>query len=200
MIQIHFLLAFLWFLFCFSHSFFADNRVKKIITTCFSMLPGFYRLLYNCFAIVFLTGIIIFHFRVKSPLVYSQNSFSVILSMLFMSTGLAVMISCIKEYFKQHSGFYHQSDLPTLITEGMHKRVRHPLYSGTFLFVIGIAFLFPYSKNWLASAIIIFYTVVGTIFEERKLILQFGDAYRQYKRTVPKFIPKRSLVNNKNRR
>ena len=200
MIQIHFLLAFLWFLFCFSHSFFADNGVKKIITGCLSMTSAYYRLLYNCFTIVFLTGIIIFHFRVESPLVYSQNSFSVVLSMLFMCTGLAVMLSCIKEYFKQHSGFYNQSYLPTLITEGMHQRVRHPLYSGTFLFVIGIAFFFPYSKNWLACAIIILYTVVGSIFEERKLILQFGDAYRQYKRTVPKFIPKISLVNNKNRR
>jgi methanethiol S-methyltransferase len=33
------------------------------------------------------------------------------------------------------------------------------------------------------------YLVIGTLLEERKLILEFGDKYRLYQRQVSMFIP-----------
>jgi len=33
------------------------------------------------------------------------------------------------------------------------------------------------------------YLYVGTFFEERRLVHEFGDAYREYQRQVPRLIP-----------
>jgi protein-S-isoprenylcysteine O-methyltransferase Ste14 len=33
------------------------------------------------------------------------------------------------------------------------------------------------------------YLVIGTLLEERKLVLEFGDKYREYQRQVSMFIP-----------
>jgi protein-S-isoprenylcysteine O-methyltransferase Ste14 len=33
------------------------------------------------------------------------------------------------------------------------------------------------------------YIIIGCILEERKLLAEFGDAYRQYQRQVPMLVP-----------
>jgi protein-S-isoprenylcysteine O-methyltransferase Ste14 len=37
------------------------------------------------------------------------------------------------------------------------------------------------------------YLVIGTLLEERKLVLEFGDKYKLYQRQVSMFIPLRWL-------
>jgi protein-S-isoprenylcysteine O-methyltransferase Ste14 len=38
------------------------------------------------------------------------------------------------------------------------------------------------------------YLYVGTFFEERRLVAEFGDDYREYQRQVPRLIPWRGRV------
>jgi protein-S-isoprenylcysteine O-methyltransferase Ste14 len=33
------------------------------------------------------------------------------------------------------------------------------------------------------------YTIIGAYFEERKLLLEFGDAYAEYRRKTPMLVP-----------
>jgi methanethiol S-methyltransferase len=76
---------------------------------------------------------------------------------------------------------------PQLVTNGLHRFVRHPLYT-TSLIVLYLAS--PMSLNWLAFAISCnVYFFVGSIFEERKLVREFGDAYRAYQQRVPRLLP-----------
>jgi protein-S-isoprenylcysteine O-methyltransferase Ste14 len=76
---------------------------------------------------------------------------------------------------------------PQLVTNGLHRFVRHPLYT-TSLIVLYLAS--PMSLNWLTFAISChIYFFVGSIFEERKLVREFGDAYRLYQRRVPRLLP-----------
>ncbi len=81
-----------------------------------------------------------------------------------------------------------------LVTTGPYKRVRHPLYTGTLLFMIGQMLV---ADNWLFLLLLLlmipgFYVRVKN--EEQMLIEEFGDEYRDYmKRTgrlVPRFINK----------
>ncbi len=77
---------------------------------------------------------------------------------------------------------------PQLVTDGLHRFVRHPLYS-TSLLVLYLAS--PMSLNWLAFAVSCnVYFFIGSIFEERKLLSEFGDAYRAYQRRVPRLLPR----------
>ena len=103
------------------------------------------------------------------------------------------MLISIKKYFLSISG------IKTLVTEespsnelridGVHKYVRHPLYLGTFLFIWGLFILFPYVSLLIANSIITIYTLIGIVFEEQKLQKEFGAAYTDYQKQVPKIIP-----------
>ena len=77
---------------------------------------------------------------------------------------------------------------PQLVTNGLHRLVRHPLYT-TSLLVLYLAS--PMSLNWLAFAISCnVYFFAGSIFEERKLVREFGNAYRAYQQRVPRLVPR----------
>ena len=85
---------------------------------------------------------------------------------------------------------------PELKVNGIHKYVRHPLYSGTILFVCGLFFIFPTLSNLIAATLLILYVLIGIVFEEKKLKREFGNAYVEYMSKVPKLIP--SFNNSEN--
>jgi protein-S-isoprenylcysteine O-methyltransferase Ste14 len=75
-----------------------------------------------------------------------------------------------------------------LVTQGLHRCVRHPLYT-TSLIVLYLAS--PMSLNWFAFALgCNVYFFVGSIFEERKLVREFGAPYRLYQQRVPRLLPR----------
>ncbi len=78
---------------------------------------------------------------------------------------------------------------PELKVNGIHQYVRHPLYSGTILFVCGLFFIFPTLSNLIAAVLLVLYVITGIIFEEKKLIKEFGANYLRYMERVPKLIP-----------
>lgn len=72
---------------------------------------------------------------------------------------------------------------------GIHRYVRHPLYSGTILFVWGLFFVFPFFNNLIAVVLLTLYVLIGIIFEEKKLKIEFGGNYEEYISKVPMLIP-----------
>jgi protein-S-isoprenylcysteine O-methyltransferase Ste14 len=65
--------------------------------------------------------------------------------------------------------------------------VRHPLYLG---FSLLLAFHPVQTRNSaVTAAVVIAYFYIGTFFEERRLVRQFGEAYREYRHRVPRFLP-----------
>lgn len=79
---------------------------------------------------------------------------------------------------------------PELITEGLYSHIRHPLYLATILFFLGLMLVYPFSKVIVFALSLSVYTLLGAYFEERKLILHYGDEYMQYKKKVGFILPK----------
>jgi protein-S-isoprenylcysteine O-methyltransferase Ste14 len=76
-----------------------------------------------------------------------------------------------------------------LFTGKAYAVVRHPLYLGCSLI---LAFHPAQTQNSLASAAaIVAYFYVGTFFEERRMERTYGEAYREYRLRVPRFLPLR---------
>lgn len=77
-----------------------------------------------------------------------------------------------------------------LITQGVYRRVRHPMYSALLLYSIGQALVIP---NWVGglSNLVAFVTLfalrVGP--EERMMAQQFGNGYAQYTARTKRLIP-----------
>lgn len=79
-----------------------------------------------------------------------------------------------------------------LVTEGVYSRVRHPQYTGLFLIVFGEGIVhWPTIFSVVAfPVIVVAYTILARK-EERRMVAELGDEYRQYQRRVPMFIPRR---------
>ena len=76
---------------------------------------------------------------------------------------------------------------PRLVTDGLYRYVRHPLYTAGLVFI----WLIPI-MTWNLLALIIglsVYVITGAYFEERKLLLEFGDAYAEYRQHTPMLVP-----------
>ena len=82
-------------------------------------------------------------------------------------------------------------ELPgTLVRTGLHGRVRHPIYSGVLLSLVGGLCLSPNWPTVLSILITLLYLPFGIHLEELKLIAVHGDAYRRYREEVPALVPR----------
>jgi protein-S-isoprenylcysteine O-methyltransferase Ste14 len=77
-----------------------------------------------------------------------------------------------------------------LVTTGVYRHVRHPMYAAFFLWAIAQALLLP---NWIAgpAGLVGFGTLFGLRVrrEERMMEAAFGDAYRVYAARTWRVIP-----------
>ena len=77
-----------------------------------------------------------------------------------------------------------------LVTSGIYRYVRHPMYSAFWLWAFAQLLLLP---NWIAGPAglvgfgTLFFLRVGR--EERMMIETFGDDYRRYMDSTPRILP-----------
>ncbi len=77
-----------------------------------------------------------------------------------------------------------------LVTDGIYSRVRHPLYLATILVFSALALIYPFLRVTVFSLCMIFYTMIGAFFEERKLVLHYGDEYLEYREKAGFIFPR----------
>jgi protein-S-isoprenylcysteine O-methyltransferase Ste14 len=77
---------------------------------------------------------------------------------------------------------------PELVTTGPYRKVRHPIYSGIILAMIGT--MIAVSLYWLVAVIVIgVYFIYSATVEERYIAERFPDSYPGYKRSTKMLIP-----------
>lgn len=77
---------------------------------------------------------------------------------------------------------------PELVTTGPYRSIRHPIYSGIILAMIGTTI--AVSLYWLIAVILLGgYFIYSAIAEERFIAGRFPDSYPQYKRSTKMLIP-----------
>lgn len=74
-----------------------------------------------------------------------------------------------------------------LVTRGLYRLVRHPLYTFSLLVLWLNSAVSQNSFTFYLGATA--YIVVGAYFEERKLLQEFGEAYAEYQRKTPMLVP-----------
>ena len=79
---------------------------------------------------------------------------------------------------------------PVMITEGMFSKVRHPVYLGAMLVYVGIIIL---TLSLFGVIVFIFVMLLYhwlAKYEERLMIGIFSEAYQEYIKRVPMWLPK----------
>jgi protein-S-isoprenylcysteine O-methyltransferase Ste14 len=77
---------------------------------------------------------------------------------------------------------------PELVTTGPYHTIRHPIYSGIILGMIGTAI--AVSLYWLIAVVLLGgYFLYSALVEERYMAEQFPAAYPDYKRSTKMLVP-----------
>lgn len=77
-----------------------------------------------------------------------------------------------------------------LVVSGPYKYTRNPMLFGTFLIYLAFAlFINSITSVVLVGAIFVFMLTVVVKMEEKRLLKDFGDQYKEYRKTVSMFIP-----------
>ncbi len=121
--------------------------------------------------------------------------------MVAMIAGYALLFVGIGLFIQGWRELYRARQQNRLVTDGMYGLVRHPQYTGLFigLFGEGVVHWPTLFSVALFPVIVLAYALLARR-EERRVLAQFGDEYRAYRRRVPMFLPRvgrwRELVEN----
>jgi protein-S-isoprenylcysteine O-methyltransferase Ste14 len=179
-----------WAIYFYLHSLLAALSVKIFFTQLFSLKSArMYRIGYNIFGLSGICLLLYLQFITPSVLLFAQDMATNVAAVILFITGLVIMFVSIKNYdWKSFVGISDEQ-INSLVVAGINKYVRHPLYSGTILFVLGFFIWQPYCKNLLLLLLMSIYLAIGILYEERKLVKIYGAAYIDYQRRVKKMIP-----------
>ena len=106
--------------------------------------------------------------------------------------GTAMLVWCFRDFLVKGKGTPAPYDPPKeLVVSGLYKYVRNPIYVGLLLVIIGHFLWFGY-WNLLIYAMFVFllFSAVVILYEEPTLKRNFGAAYEDYLKRVPRWIPR----------
>jgi len=108
---------------------------------------------------------------------------------LIIGSGLVLALWSRSLFLKNATTLQPSEEPSSLVTSGPFRLIRNPIYLGMAAILLGVA-VFLGTLVALASPVI-FVTVIGLFIiplEERMMEKIFGDAYRDYKRRVRRWL------------
>jgi protein-S-isoprenylcysteine O-methyltransferase Ste14 len=114
-----------------------------------------------------------------------------ILGILIFATGAAVSLYCIKDFLFKGSGTPAPIDPPKhLVTQGLFRYMRNPMYAGVFITLSGqTMFFWSVDILFYLICMVIIFNLVVVFYEEPKLRKTFGSSYEQYCHDVNRWLP-----------
>ena len=110
--------------------------------------------------------------------------------LIFMGGSIALFATSSSALGKNWSVVARTLDDHELVRHGPYAYVRHPIYLGMLLFLIGLAVaLGHFAQLIVAIPIFLVGTTIRTRIEDGLLEAQFGDDFLSYARSTPALIP-----------
>jgi len=118
---------------------------------------------------------------------FASNILSFVIFVLTILYWLYIFVSAWQVH---HQAVRSVAEIEKVISVGIYRRVRHPMYSCDIVLAWGFFICFPYltflvGVLWL-SLVLLFWARL----EEKAMIKKFGDEYIKYKSKTPMLIPK----------
>jgi methanethiol S-methyltransferase len=177
------------------HSLLASLRVKSVARRWFGVMTGhWYRLVFNFVAGITLLPILLLPVLLSDKEIYIIHIPWLLATLTLQILAVATLVIGLRQTgimsFLGLRQIYLPEDAspPKLVTDGLYRYVRHPLYTAGLV----LLWLTPIMTwNYLALALgLTVYIFIGIYFEERKLVLEFGESYAEYRHRTPMLFPK----------
>ena len=134
MIEEHIILFLAWIIYYAMHSIFALNSVKQRI----GLSQKSYRSIYSLIAGLLLMMLLLYGATIYSVLIFAPSNVSTYFGLMLSATGIFVLKRSFRNYsLKEFLGIKAESKEAELVLTGMQAKLRHPLYLGTILLVLG---------------------------------------------------------------
>lgn len=189
----------------FVHSITAAAVTKNAFRARFGerFYQGWYRLLYNIVSAISILPILIilwllvpqvtlwsipYPWRYLTMIIQGMALIGLAVSLLQTDVWSFVGVRQVVRYF---NGAEEPKVPEQFVSTGTYRLVRHPLYFFSLVFI----WLNPEMSlgSFLFNSLAALYFWIGSIYEERRLLAAFGDAYEEYRQMVPRLLPTRLL-------
>lgn len=189
-------IAFLWAGYCALHSFLISIRFTNFLTRLLKNYYAFFRLFYVLLSLVLLIWLIGYTDNLDEETILIYSPLWTVVRYIFLFGSLLIFFWAFffsydpLHFFgiRQIMELVHPDKAPsgTLKKNGLLGVVRHPMYLALIVFLWSTTFTL---MDIVVNFILTVYVIIGTVLEEKKLLLEFGSAYENYKREVPMLIP-----------
>jgi protein-S-isoprenylcysteine O-methyltransferase Ste14 len=103
--------------------------------------------------------------------------------------GFSGMIIAWLQFKKSEAAICPTAETSLIITNGLYRYSRNPMYLGMFLILLGTSFIMGTLPSMVAPAV--FFLIIDKVFipyEEDKLLTSFGDSYKVYMKTTRRWL------------
>jgi protein-S-isoprenylcysteine O-methyltransferase Ste14 len=189
------LLALAWTAYCTLHSAMISETATGFLKRRLGDSFRFYRLYFNSIAILTLIPVLWYTHSLRQAAIFRWEGVWVVPQYLLLGCGILLVVAGGRHYsLGQFVGISQlrgasSGGLATgggIDSSGVLGVVRHPWYTAVVLLLwardLDMAAL-------VGNGVLNVYIFVGTLIEERKLVHEFGDAYRSYQERVSMFVP-----------
>jgi methanethiol S-methyltransferase len=187
----------MWAGYCFLHSFMISPWFTSIMQRLLKEYYAFYRLFFVLVSTLLFFPLIQYTIRFDHEIIITYSTGANIVRIFFMTCGMIVFVKAfLIDYdvlhfvgIRQAMKFNKIEKEPShaeLKKSGLLGIVRHPMYTAVVIVLWCHSFTIA---DLIVNAVLTIYIVIGTLLEERKLMLEFGDSYSRYKKEVPMLIP-----------
>lgn len=187
----------LWAAYCVLHSYLISISFTRLMTRLLKNYYAFFRLFYVLFSFVLLVPLIRYTAQVESEVIITYESpYSVIRYVLIAGSLLMFFWAFFFDYdslsffgIRQILSFgkTKETDRTDEVKKnGLLGITRHPMYLALIIYLWCQTFRVT---DIVVNAVLTIYVIIGTILEERKLVLEFGETYAKYQHEVPMLLP-----------
>ena len=192
--QKYWIMIALWAGYFALHSYLASTRVKS-----FSKDRGVsgvsYRKIYVLISTLGFFALLVYNSSIPERPLLQPSQLLRYVSLVLAAAGTIVIRAAFKQYnVREFLGLSEENPGHKFVSSGILNYVRHPTYSGTILVVMGYFMFSPKLSNLILSAMVVVYVIIGIYFEEKKLIIELGQHYKDYKKDVPALVPRLDKV------
>ena len=126
--------------------------------------------------------------NLQRPLYTMQSPMNVVGALIFI-IGLVITVNAQMTLKRNYSGTLRIREGHQLITHGIYKYVRHPVYTGTLLRTFAIPIYTTSLLGFLFALVGIPLFIYRIGVEEQMLIEEFSDEYLEYTKATRKLFP-----------
>jgi protein-S-isoprenylcysteine O-methyltransferase Ste14 len=119
---------------------------------------------------------------------YHVRPILTVIGIIIASVGIGFMIASVRSFKQEITAHPIPKDEYKLMTEGMYKFVRHPIYFSALLLVAGGVLIFQSYLSQIWVVVLFFWFNSKASFEERFLKAKFIE-YSEYMKATKKLIP-----------